>query len=461
MSTQEPTGPVRGVEDLTPEWRRAFAWVEQTVGGRVVRAERQARWRPAWFLDVERDGEVLPLYWRGDRGLEGINSIYDVRYEATFYPILEAHGIPVPHLHGLCEAPLGILLDRMPGRPNLGTAESDAEREAVLRHYMEILARIHAIDPAEFERAGLTRPREPGAIARGDLEIWTGAFHAAKRRPEPMLEFLIGWCRRNAPENRREVTLVLSDSGQFLFDAGRVTAVLDLELAFLGDPLADLAALRTRDMAEPLGDLPSAFRHYEEVSGRAVDLRAVRYHSARFNLYTPLTTAHLVADPPPGLDYGLYLAWHVAWARASLDAVAETMGLRVPAVEIPRPVSTPRSAAAHALVEMLRSPGEGGSETQFQRYERLRALRSAQLLQSAEGLAAELDAQEREEAGALLGRRPRRWEEMDAALEELVKASGPERDADLLTYFHRRIQREHELYRGALWEVEDAVMQPL
>jgi hypothetical protein len=349
----------------------------------------------------------------------------------------------------------------VPGRANLATAESEAEREAVLLEYMEILARIHAIDPAELERAGLSCPREPKAIAQGDLEIWAREFHKAKRRPEPMLEFLIGWCRRNAPGNRREATLVLSDSGQFLFDAGRVTSVLDLELAFLGDPLADLAALRTRDMAEPLGDLPRAFRHYAEVSGREVDLQAVRYHSARFNLYTPLTTAHLVADPPPGLDYGLYLAWHIAWARASLDAVAETMGIEVPAIQVPAAVATPRSAAARALVGMLLTPGEGGEEAPFRRYERLRALRTAQLLQGAEGLATELDAEERTEAAALLGRPMRNWAATDAALEELVASAGPERDAELLHYFHRRIQREQELYRGAMWEVEDASMRPL
>ena len=448
-------------DDLAPEWRRAFAWVEKTVGGRIVHARRQARWRPAWFLDVERDGEVLPLYWRGDRGLEGINSVYDVRYEAKFFPILEAHGIPVPHLHGICSDPLGVLLDRMPGRANLATAGSDVERAAVLDHYIEILARVHAIDAAEFERVGLSRPREPRDIARGDLEIWVREFRKSKRRPDPTLEFLIRWCRDHAPESRSDATFVLSDAGQFLFDAGRVTSLLDFELAFLGDPLADLAALRTRDLAEPLGDLARGFRHYEEVSGRAVDRPAIYYHSARFNLYTPLTTAHLVADPPPGLDVGLYLAWHLAWGRAALDSVAEAMGIEVAPIEVPAAVETPRSAAAQALVAMLRTPSEEGVETSFRRYERMRALRAAQLLQSADGLAGELDAQEQDEAAQLLGRRTSGWQETDAALEALVASAGPEREAELLRYFHRRIQREHELYRGALWEVEGRVMRPL
>ena len=46
---------------------RITEWLERDLGGRVARIERQARWRPAWWVDLERDGELLPLYVRGDR----------------------------------------------------------------------------------------------------------------------------------------------------------------------------------------------------------------------------------------------------------------------------------------------------------------------------------------------------------------------------------------------------------
>jgi hypothetical protein len=55
----------------------------------------------------------------------------------------------------------------------------------------------------------------------------------------------------------------------------------------------------------------------------------------------------------------------------------------------------------------------------------------------------------------------RNWDARDAALEELVASAGPQRDPELLHDFHRRSQREHELYRGATWEVEDSRMRPL
>ena len=456
----KPLSSSTDLGSLSPEWRRAFDWVEQTTGGKVVRAERQVRWRPAWFLDVEKDGELLPLFWRGDRGLEGINSVYNAEYEAAFYPILEKHGLPVPHLHGLCRDPLGQLIDRMPGRHNLGTTKDKTEQASVLAHYMELLAQIHAIDPAEFERVGLKRPGTPREIALGDFDLWESEYRKAKRCPNPTIEFLIQWCRRNAPE-RDEVSLALSDAGQFLFDKGRVTAVLDLEMGFLGDPLADLAALRTRDLGEPLGDLAAGFRHYEKVSGRRVDPDVLRYHTVRFNLYTPLTTAHLVADPPPELDWALYQAWQVVWGRASLQGIAELMGIEVASPPLPAPAVTRRSAAVNSLVTLLGSPAEGGEESEFQRYDRDRALRTALTLQRADQLGPAFEAEDQDQVSALLGRRPGNWEETEAALEGFVLAAGPDQDEALLRFFLQRNHREYELHRPALRELEDASMQPL
>ena len=55
-------------EQLEAEWQRAFAWVEERLGGRITHFERQPRWRPAFYLDVQCGDETLPVYFRGDRG---------------------------------------------------------------------------------------------------------------------------------------------------------------------------------------------------------------------------------------------------------------------------------------------------------------------------------------------------------------------------------------------------------
>jgi hypothetical protein len=43
------------------ESARITEWLERDLGGRVIRIERQARWRPAWWVDLEREGGLLPL----------------------------------------------------------------------------------------------------------------------------------------------------------------------------------------------------------------------------------------------------------------------------------------------------------------------------------------------------------------------------------------------------------------
>ena len=57
---------------VSEQWQRAFSWIEARLGAKIVRAERQPRWRPAWFIEVERDSErgkeTLGVYFRGDRG---------------------------------------------------------------------------------------------------------------------------------------------------------------------------------------------------------------------------------------------------------------------------------------------------------------------------------------------------------------------------------------------------------
>src|SRR5262249_8599562 len=114
-------------------------------------------------------------------------------------------------------------------------------------------------------------------------------------------EFPSGGLRRTAPAPRSRVALLQAAAGQFLFDAGRITTLHDFELACLGDPMAEFAGLRNRTLSEPLGDLRRALRRYEELSGEPVDLRAIDFHTVRFGLVTPPSTAPRVAAPPPGL----------------------------------------------------------------------------------------------------------------------------------------------------------------
>jgi aminoglycoside phosphotransferase (APT) family kinase protein len=427
--------------ELAPEWQRAFAWVEACVGGRIAHFERQPRWRPAWNFDVLRGGESLPLHFRGARIERGV---YPLEREARILQLLEGEGIPVPHVHGFCRDPEGILMDRVRGRANLATEASAALRENALRHYIDLLAQMHAIPLARCEAIGMARPKTAEELARGDLDFYLAPFREGKQRPEPLIELALRWLARRAPRERSEVAFLTGDAGQFLFERGRVTAVLDLELALLGDPLADLGALRSRDLSEPLGDLSAAVRHYESLRGPA-DRAVIDYHTARFALCTPLAVANLIARPPSWLDLVQYTAWYHVYGRAALEAIA-----LCDAIPLERP----------ALPPSERPIAIGNSD--FAAYARDAAERVAIWRERQARYGAALEADTLAELSQILGAQPRTLADADAALEALaLESADPAREAKMLRALHRRCLREEALLQPVLRELEGVAVQAI
>lgn len=457
---------IGGMPDaLSPEWERAFAWVEGELGGRIVGARRQARWRPAWYLDLERQGEIVPLYFRGARG-EADHGAYALEHEMGVLQVLEANDIPVPHVHGFCPDPRGIVMQRCAGRANLATARDAAEREAVLDDYVDLLARIHEIDVCAFEEIGLDRPTTPHELGLGDFDIWERGYRRNKRRPEPLIEFLVGWVRRNIPHDRERVSFLCGDSGQFLFEEGRVTTVLDLELAYLGDPAADLAGLRCRDLSEPLGDLARAVKRYEAVTGQEVDRSVIDYHTVRFALVTPLAVAHLVAEPPPGIDFVQYLAWYLVYSRAPIEVIAQEMERELSPVELPEATRTRHSQGYDALHDMLRPPtgdqappSPTSEDADFEGYRLDAAFRLGEYLRRADCMGPALENDDLDDVAALLGHRPSSWRRADEELEEFVLEASPEKDGELVDYFHRRLLRQEALIDPVMRELKGVRIQ--
>jgi hypothetical protein len=337
-------------------------------------------------------------------------------------------------------------------------AESDAEREAVIDDYMAILARLHQIDPDRLRSLELAVPTTPEALGLGDFPGWERGYRRRKQRPEPILEFLVRWVRRNVPTDRARACLICSDSGQFLFEGGRVTALLDLELATLGDPMADLAGMLSRDLSEPLGDLSRAFRRYAELSGEPLDVSAIQFHAVRFCTITPLAVAHLVASPPAGVDWIQYLGWYSVWMRAPLEIIAERLGVQLDAIDAPDPVDT-RHSPAHVALRAMLAPRS--ARDAFADYERDAASRIAEYASRAERFGPALEADNLEEAAALLGRRPADWGDADAELEALVERESRGREADLVRLFHRRLQRLEYVLAPVMRELEGAKVQQI
>jgi aminoglycoside phosphotransferase (APT) family kinase protein len=418
---------------------RVVEWIEANVGGRVVSLARQPRWRPVWFVDVERGSDRLELCVRGER--VDIPGVWPLRHEMTAQALLGECGIPVPQVYGWCDEPRAFVTDRVPGRADFA-GTPDTERDAVMDEYMGILARIHALDVALFAAAGITRAEPPETPATIGMRSYERVYRANKRRPDPFLEFCLGWLKRNPLDPKGREAVVVWDSGQFHHEHGHVVAVLDLELAHVGDPMMDLAGFRQRDSILHYGDMRRLYAVYEQRGGVPVDIDAVQHHNFAFTLSNQLAFHAALASPPPGSDYMTNLQWCCETNLFAVEALAEILGIELEPAELPDARRSPVAVAHGHLVQELRSIA---AADEFEQYRLRRAFRLARHLQRFDEIGDACVAADLDDLHALLGQRFEHWHEGDAALEAFVLADHGSHDEALVRLFHRRLWRAHQL----------------
>jgi aminoglycoside phosphotransferase (APT) family kinase protein len=450
-----------------PDWERVFPWIESRLGGRVVGRRRQGResgGRPAWFVDVEVDGRLVRGYLRGTRDAAfEYTRFYSTEREAGVVAALHAAGHPVPAVLGFCPDPPAILMEFVDGRDDFHQIRDTGQRDALVRHFVEILVRQHALDTRPFAAQGLEPPRRPEAFALDDLAIWEGAYQRATREPVPLLTFTCDWLRRHAPRKMAECVLVQGDTGpgNVLFDGSRIRAITDWEMAHLGDPMDDLALLRSRDLYYPIGDMRACFELYAKLSGRAIDLAAVRYYTVKAMVIVPLSLAPVMENLDPRTEHAEWIAQYLTYERTTAEALAEAMEITLEPLELPEPEPGPRAPLYEILLENLRDEQLPAIEDAYRAFRMQMTLRLALLLRNADRLGAALDAQELDDLGLLLGRRPGSLPEGRRALDRLVREHGARREEELVRYFHRHALRSQALMRGAMGMAERAELQPV
>jgi hypothetical protein len=234
----------------------------------------------------------------------------------------------------------------------------------------------------------------------------------------------------------------LWDTGQFHQRDGRIEAILDVELAHLGDPMMDLAAFRMRDTVIGYGNFDQLYARYGELSGVPVDLEAIEHHHIAFTLSNQLAFHSALADPPPGSDYMTNLQWCNETNLFAVEAIADAIGVELPEVELPAAERTPVTRAHEHLVQMLRSFPVAD---EFADYQRRTAFRLARHLTRADELGHACVEADLDDLKGLLGHRPATWEDGDAELERFVLADDGGRDEELILLLHRRLWRAHQL----------------
>jgi aminoglycoside phosphotransferase (APT) family kinase protein len=135
------------------------------------------------------------------------------------------------------------LVDGVVHRDAADFAHLDADARRRLGHALvDVLAALHLVDPGEVGLADFGRPE--GYLPR-QVRRWTAQLASSRSREVPGFDALAARLADDVPAPQRasvvhgdyrlDNVIVAAD------DPGRVRAVLDWEMATLGDPLADLA----------------------------------------------------------------------------------------------------------------------------------------------------------------------------------------------------------------------------
>lgn len=175
---------------------------------------------------------------------------HDMRREYRVMTALQDTAVPVPRVHVHCDdsevigAPF-YLMEFIDGTvyrdADQLAAAGSANVSAIAANMIDTLADLHRVDTDQAGLADLGRPR--GYLQR-QVKRWTGQLQASRSRPLPRADQLVELLQRHLPADH-QTALVHGDFrlDNLLISGTAVRAVIDWEMATLGDPLSDLALL--------------------------------------------------------------------------------------------------------------------------------------------------------------------------------------------------------------------------
>jgi aminoglycoside phosphotransferase (APT) family kinase protein len=443
------------------------AWIEEHGGGFVSRADRQpggAR-KEAWFVDVTlADGSVRELFLRYDRSdPDSTADPWTLHREATVYVALQGTDVPVPRVLAVHPDRQAMLSERLSGENWFSRITDANERTRTAKDFIVKLAALHRLDPAQLDLSEFPRPTIVPDAVRHELDELDGILEQRGGTPDPALVFALDWLRRNIPAYDAPVVLVQGDTGpgNFMFADGRVVAVVDWELAHLGDPMDDIAWLSLRATQEPFPDLPERLGEYAALSGHAIDDERVRYY--RVMAETKLQVmAHRGDDTGSAsggrgsnADVGNTMIYGMLHRRLWLEALAAAQRFALTGAEEPPPQPRREHDRLYgAVLAQLRDVIVPRITDPLALVRAKGVARIVKYLDQVNTFGAFYDACELDDLAELLGDRPvsiavGRAAAADAAREQKLT------DEEYLGYLGRRIARETELARPAMGALAD------
>ncbi len=216
-----------GVPVQLSGWQRAF-------GGNA---------RQAFAFDANwADGRTVPCILLSQVAAKHVES--DTADEFAVLRALSGSDVRAPaalllDADGAITGSPAIVLQRMPGKA--GAVDFLEEPDLARGRALSADLACAAAELHRFDWRGHGLEHEGVDPVRAQITTWRDGFRTNRLEPHPVLEWLFGWLLDHAPRPSR-LALVHGDLrvGNFLYEADRITALLDWEMAHIGDPAEDI-----------------------------------------------------------------------------------------------------------------------------------------------------------------------------------------------------------------------------
>ncbi len=173
----------------------------------------------------------------------------------------------------------------------LGTWLGPDLRAKLRDQFMDHLVTIHGFDWRAARLKGFEVPdADPNQAARWSFNYWRELWRVDEGETRPIFSLAEQWLADNMPETA-ELALIHGDyrTGNYLFDedSGKITAILDWEMARIGDYHEDLGWVLMQVFgtfengtfrASDLFEREEFVREYERRSGRTVNRKTLHYY---------------------------------------------------------------------------------------------------------------------------------------------------------------------------------------
>lgn len=319
--------------------RRSIPEFQQLVNAeRLSGGASQETYRLTILTD---QGELLLAMRRapGGTGVEKTAGYPGLDVEALLMKTALGVNVPAPNIHYVLtesdDLGEGFIMEWLDGE-TLGARivkipELDDIRPRLAFECGEVLARIHAI---KLESSGLNKKLLP--ITPKDHVEQTLARYLEFQSPQPMIDYTGRWLLDNLPENYTPA-LVHTDyrNGNIMVSPDGVEAVLDWELAHIGDPMRDLGWICTNSWRFGHSELPVGgfgsyddfFAGYESVSGVSVDREHVKFWEIFGSFWWAVTCLGMADHYRNGPDKSIERA---AIGRRSSEGQVDCVNLLMP-----------------------------------------------------------------------------------------------------------------------------------